>query len=738
MPLIPKLTAGGVSKVVPAADVITGAGRTGQALSNLGTQISNISNNILEKTIETEAKSYASQRKVDDFLAVDEFKKQAAIDYADNPDEYNAKVKGFISTAYKKAQDEAPSGLAQQMYVGAAKNTFINEQLNADAFTVKQKFENFKAGDAKLQNKIAGFAYDNSDFVGLNDLVKTKEQLVNSETALTASQKEEINQKFRDRVARDYFSGRLDNDQIAIARAVIRDEKNPITAGMTPELKSKIVRAIDRASEQTKVVKSRELEIQVKAARSLMKSGITPNVNLDELEQGIANSGADPVTIKRELAGFVADRAVYEEVKAISNLPRSEWTGNMDAVAAAVDKKVAALGGGDVVTQAITESAKASFVTAMSQVRQEQDKDSVAWIQKTNPKVAELEAVAFDPKISGPEKEQAISNYVTRLDAERSRLGIPDNRILSSAKAVSIAGQLNSAVNPDAKATTVWRLKDEFGRYSSRVFGELIDNNKVDPAIVLAANARDPLVASRIMNNAFQSKEKLGAFSAPDSGARADLTKAVKVALSEEIAMMSRGDSRGLKAPVINALVDNISVDVATRLAASGSTNMRAQIESSVNAIIGGNIVNGGNSQTLMPFRSENNLVSARTFFRESVRPENFKTFDVAIGKQTMAILKERHPDMSDSQLVDRQMADYAGNSFWAQTNDFNSVQLFYQNPKDPTDVIALKDSKGILIQFNYEDMKNVDFVQDVKNLAVPPDFERRRSLGVGPGARNI
>ncbi len=735
MPLIPKLNNTSINTTVPAANIKLGDGGRGEAMARLGNVVTNIGIELTNQTMEAEAKDYAANRKIGDTLKIEEYKKESLKKYADAPDKYSEDVKTFIDKTYQRSQEDAPTGLAQEIYKGATQGSFVREQISTDEFAQNQKLDIFKVNNVNRTQAISTFAYKSSDPVKVSDLMNTQLNVIEANVGTVVSRKEaELEKmKVKQEVSGSYFQGLLDEENYDIAKKVIKDDSFPVTAALTVDQRSRIENRLDNAIKQKQATNTQALKLELNAATSLMRSGVfVPPSDLARIENGLKSLPQDE-SVRAARVNLKADIALMNEAQSLATTSRSEWGGRVGSISeqvnAAINSDESLAGqGSDLVKQSIVLQTQGRLQTVMSDLIKQQNKDPAGYIHKHYPKMQEMASQVSTGNLGIEERSSLVGDYIRQSISLQRNLGITEPKILSAREADVYADNFKSTGNSDLKASLVQGIKYKFADHSSQVFAELMDAEKVDPIIMVAAQVNDPISMSRVFSNTENKEEKINNYRVRFGQASLnDLRATIKENMKEEIGIIARGDLNGSDSKYLDAITENVLIDVAqSSLSNDSNSSIKDKIRNAKSVIFGSQVVlSGGSSKVMMPVTPGNNHLATETFLNVSNTPKNIGYFDVAMTSEYKNSVLKNNPSATDDDIKQRYNKQISENSFWAKTSNPQEVKLMYQHPTFGP--INLKNSKNEPIKVKFSDMKNIDFVQDSIGGFDQPAILRRR-----------
>jgi len=716
MPIIPRLTNKGINTTVPAANIKVGDGGLGDSMARLGNIVTNIGVELSNQTMEAEAKDYAANRKIGDTLKIEEFKKESLVKYADSPDDYNKNVKEFIDKTYQKSQEDAPTGLAQEIYKGASQTSFVREQLEIDAFTANQKLQLLKVNSEKRTQGISMFAYQSPDSVKVGDLMNTELNIIESKVGseISRSQAEVEKMKIKQDVSGSYFQGLLDDEQYGIAKKVLKDEKNPVTSALTVDQRSRIENRLDSAIKQRQEKDGLLLNETKTALSAAVKSGTKVNDStFIDLYQRVSNSPSIQQDKKVVMqAEIIKDYAVMKSASDIATMRDTEWSEKFKNIENDVKSTLEAYGlspedpkYGAIVQEQILKS-KADAKTVMDNVFAERESRTVPFMHKNFPKLKSL----YDQSMDG--NPATYDNYVKELLTTQKLIGVRRPTILEPGESQKLSETINVPNSADQKIFVLNNLKNKYGKYSSLAVSELVRDGKVDNGILLAVNAKDESSSMRILSNMEDPVNKLNRYKDfTNEVAAKNLREEVARTLAPEISALRSAGNTPMIEGLQQAMVDNITTDLASR---SQRRVTRSDILQAKNIILGERTkISSGNSTVFQP-NTIGNPNTTSQFLKKSTSETGLSFYGIkAPPDQIAAYRKKGFSKETDEELNQMYIKTVSKNAYWAPTTNPNVLRLMAKNLGMDIKPVQITDKDERPITISFDRMSTLPFMKE-------------------------
>jgi hypothetical protein len=130
---------------------------------------------------------------------------------------------------------------------------------------------------------------------------------------------------------------------------------------------------------------------------------------------------------------------------------------------------------------------------AAQQVLRAREADPAGYVAKNVPAVGRAMRTVVDPNMPPEQRAAAVQALTQESIAAQERLGITSPRVLSAAAVADLGRRISQARRPEDASDLVAALQMEYGdMYFPRVMNELMQAEKLSPALMIIPNLPDP------------------------------------------------------------------------------------------------------------------------------------------------------------------------------------------------------------------------------------------------------
>lgn len=698
-------------------------GGSAAAVARLAGASTDFAFSLLEKRKEASDQDYAFTNAMKDQRDLEEYKQQLQLKMPKDYAGYTDSVNQWVQDRFEQNQQNAPSQTAKELYQRHAEPFLEKSLIDASHQEFQERAKSYVSNihddidqTARLltSTPLSSFAHDSmSQFKERLDQATGK--IIDADTA------KQLNDRVKNFLGKGVLDGLyakgLENPKggktffqqgIDILNGKVAGDKNTgfdfqrndLADGLLPHEKAAYLDKFARALKEQKRSNLDELHRRFAddIAQTTMGGPSSPTLFRD-IDAAVANGDITPEQRVRMYAEHnIADtsRSTIEQMKTTAP---TEWMGLARGNEARVDQVNQAFAAKDPTLIAASEPGfmaaerktyLARIAASGEQMLRERAADPAGYVLKNFPD-ANLKA-----RMAATSDPAANQDYIQSLLARQRQLGIPDQvqRVTTKDEASQIATNLGGAANEQAAAQQFSLLERKYGPYFSRVFGEMVDDNKIDAKYWVASYVNDPFARQRILANVINSKDIDKAFrekypAGADQKALTDAVKANADPIVSSIAQQSAGGGSIAKA---NAMNDVVEQEAKKLMITSGlSTEDAAKKAATVLSTHYGNIQ-----------RANSNVTYPRYVGGQPVNPTLLEAFmESHLRKDAFDQMGVASPN---DQVKDRFYSDLEQFGRWVPNSGGDGVRLEFQNPVDGRRVPILR-KDGSVVEYKFLDI---------------------------------
>lgn len=635
---MPKIPVRGYSErintQVAGVDIPTAnAGAEYKAIADIGNTISQIAIQVQEKKTQLQNDQYVLDKIDEGRKAVETFSEDSR---RVDPAGHAERVRQFIQSYQTSAEESAPTEEARLAYARQSNNYFTSVINSEENFATKMQAQEYQVGLLDKIDSLAKDAYKNPLVIAENFKNITAPYVSNIDSQNLNSLSPEMAQKMKNslnfEVTDKAMKSLLANEKFREAKYILKSESDFKNA-MTADQVAKYSNLIDQGVEQKKNKEVALLNKDLGNALYATKFGSVSDKEFKSLEAR-ANAYLEGPEKEVALDSIKSARAVQGVTAGLERTNPNQWPTEPPVT---VSSSFNARTRGMLLNQ---------FEARKKGILAERQKDSTDFILRTNPVFAEKYAKVgmVNPLTVNASNVGELSsvqqNFISELMAEKRRLGINDDKVLTNTQAQMFGKTiLSDTLTPQASAGIMDKYQAVYGPYFKNVMTQVVAQEKaLDNDFLVAAYADTP-GKERIISNVryfkdekqFQNAKKT--FSSRTGIGYDSFTKQVSLELDAHRLGLANQSGESL----YNGMVNQVSLEAMRRF--NNGEDLQTAKAQAIQTIIDRNFttVSGGRGQVVtVPKKDGQDIYDAdaiKTFLDKSANSFGISNEHSVIGK---------------------------------------------------------------------------------------------------------
>lgn len=725
MPTVPTLSQQPYSTNVPGSDITPNqfgqvgiaAQQLGAAVGNLGVSTINLGNMISEikqKRAENEAKTFATNKSVDDKLAIqkfsDEDKLSSPQDVAYGPNTpyamgHTKRVTDYANSLYTASQDSAPNPIARDYY------RQMTEKSMMESIGSSQKYENEQAAkfaidslDNNNSKLIGSYAERLSNPESVVSNLNLISQMVQDNVAIDPAKKAEKEKELKELNSAAYMQSLENNKQYGTALHIL-EGKGPdhsVIANALPQKKR--LELIESFTKAQKVESDKHSTEYAQAADNMRALLLTEDkydpALYASIQKNINVSSMEPQQKARALIELESARFINDNRRKLSKLPRSEWGSIVNQYGPNIQKiadATLANSGMDpaskaVFGQALIKSDKAKIDGLQEDIIKAQEKDGAGFVTSNDPELGNLYQRSLG---SGADASQAGKEYINKVRAAQKTLGIQNVQSFPEDLQSKYAYMVKNANNADGRLAILNKAQETYGAQGYReLFSEISKKAGLSKDYLLVASVSNQDTKRSMIDNLDNAKGLEKDLAETDSATKQALKSRVNAGIEKYAKVIDMNSIGAENVDLKNMLQRQVTLEATKNLSKEG---YETAVDNAVKKIFDANfsVLSSGNSHAMVPALPPSHQKSVQNFMTDSMNSEFLgKHIGIAPSPEQLQEAKDRgiNPDEAQNLLVNT----VKSNGYWTNTQDGNSLKLMINTPQGRKQILK-KDKSGKL-----------------------------------------